>query len=71
MIVHLLFINYIMSKKDNEGFTWEFFTPRAAPKTKAELESRVALFKKRIFIGIGSLAGMPVDTWVSSAFNVI
>ena len=60
-----------MSKKDNEGFTWDSFMPRAAPKTKAELESRVALFKKRIFISIGSLAGMPVDSWFSSTSNVI
>jgi hypothetical protein len=53
-----------MSKKDNESFSWEFFRPGAAPKTKAELESRVALFKKKVFLGIGNYTGVSLGTWV-------
>lgn len=47
------------NKKDS--FQWEFFMPRAAPKTKAELENRVALFKRNIFVGISNLTGVQLN----------
>jgi hypothetical protein len=56
-----------MSK--NEG-NWPSILPRSAPKTKADIESRMAKFKKSLMYGLGETTGIGSDK-IQSAVNAV